>query len=236
MTGNFYGVGVGPGDPDLLTVRAINVLKTADVVCLPRSSTDNDSVAMKIAGPYIPGAAELVDIATPMTRDKAVLEKEWKRGAIKIADYLCQGKNVAFITLGDAMLFSTYSYLLKELLLLLPELTVQTVPGITSFAGAAAHLNIALAEGSEKLAIIPAVDEPADLRPILEQFSNVVLMKVAGKYDEIVDVLADLGLKDKAVYISKLGYPEQLVTFDLDSLKGLKQDYLSLILIKRGGL
>jgi len=236
MIGKFYGVGVGPGDPDLLTMRAINVLKTATVICLPRSSTDNDSVAMKVAGPYIPATAELVEIATPMTRDKAVLEKEWKRGAVKIVEHLRQGKNVAFITIGDAMLFSTYSYLLKEVRLLLPDVEVQTVPGVTSFAGAAAHLNIALAEGSERLAIIPAVDDPADLRAILEQFPSVVLMKVAGKYEEIVDLLNELGLKDKAVYISKLGYPDQFVTFDLDSLRGLKRDYLSLILIKREGL
>jgi precorrin-2/cobalt-factor-2 C20-methyltransferase len=236
LTGIFYGVGVGPGSPDLLTLRAINVLKTADVICLPRSGADNSSVAMQVAGPHIPKEVELVEIATPMTRDENLLKKEWKSGAKKIAGYLARGKNVAFITIGDALLFSTYSYLLKELLALMPEARIETVPGVTSFAGAAAHLNIALAEGTQRLAIIPAVDEPEDLVPILEKFPNVVLMKVATQYEGIVDVLDRLGLKDKAVFVSKVGYPDEFVTFDLDSLRGVKRDYLSLILVKREGL
>jgi precorrin-2/cobalt-factor-2 C20-methyltransferase len=218
-----------------LTLRAANVLKTVDVICLPRSSAENDSVAMKVAGPYIPATAELVEIATPMTRDKTVLEQEWRRGAAIIAGHLSQGRNVAFITIGDAMLFSTYTYLLKQVKALLPEVAVESIPGVTSFAAAAAQINIALAEGTEKLAIIPAVDNPADLRPILAAFPNAVLMKVAGKYGEIVDILAEMGLKDKAVFISKVGYPDQFITFDLDSVRG-KPDYLSLILVKREGL
>jgi precorrin-2/cobalt-factor-2 C20-methyltransferase len=236
MAGKFYGVGVGPGAPDLLTLRAVNVLKYVDVVCLPRSSTDNDSVAFKVAGQHIAATTELVEISTPMTRDKAVLETEWRKGAAIIASYLQQGKNVAFITIGDAMLFSTYTYLMNQVRQLLPGVEVESIPGVTSFAAAAAHLNIPLAEGTEKLAIIPAVDDPADLKPILEQFPNAVLMKAAGKYGEIVDLLDSMGLKEKAVYISKLGYPDQFVTTDLESIRNSKRDYLSLILVKRGGL
>jgi precorrin-2/cobalt-factor-2 C20-methyltransferase len=236
MTGKFYGIGVGPGAPDLLTLRAAAILQEVAVVCVPRSSADNDSVALKVAGPHIPAGAEIIEVATPMTRDKTVLETEWQRGATTIAARLAAGQNVAFITIGDAMLFSTYTYLLKKVQAILPDVEVESVPGITSFAAAAAHLNIALAEGGEKLAVIPAVDDPAALRPILAAFESVVLMKVAGKYEEIVDILAEAGLKDKAVFISKLGYPDQFVTTDLDSLRGQKRDYLSLILAKRGGL
>lgn len=236
MNGKFYGIGVGPGDPDLLTLRAAALLKTADVVCLPRSAADNESVARKVAGAHIGPGAEIIEVPTPMTRDKALLEAEWRRGAGKIAACLAAGKNVAFITIGDAMLFSTYTYLLKHVRALLPDVEVESVPGVTSFAAAAAHLDIPLAEGTEKLAVLPAVDDPEALRPLLAAFDNAVLMKVAGKYDEIVAVLGDLGLKDKAVFVSRLGYPDQLVTRDLDSLIGKKRDYLSLILIKKGGL
>jgi precorrin-2/cobalt-factor-2 C20-methyltransferase len=236
MTGTFYGIGVGPGAPDLLTLRAVTILKEVAVVCVPRSSADNDSVALKVARPYIPEGAEIIEIATPMTRDKKVLEAEWQRGAATIAAHLAAGQDVAFITIGDAMLFSTYTYLLKKVRAILPDAPIESVPGITSFAAAAAHLDTSLAEGGEKLAIIPAVDEPADLRPILATFESAVLMKVAGKYEEIVDILAEAGLKDKAVYISKLGYSDQYITTDLDSLRGKKRDYLSLILVKKGGL
>ncbi len=235
MTGKFSGIGVGPGDPGLLTLRAVELLKTADVVCIPRSSADNESVALKVAAAYI-GAAEIIEVPTPMTRDRALLEAEWRRGAETIATRLAAGRNVAFITIGDAMLFSTYTYLLKHVRAILPGVEVESVPGVTSFAAAAAHLNLALAEGTEKLAVIPAVDAPEALRPLLAAFDSAVLMKVAGKYEEIVAVLADLGLKDKAVYVSKIGYPDEFVTRDLDSLIGKKRDYLSLILIKKGGL
>jgi precorrin-2/cobalt-factor-2 C20-methyltransferase len=233
--GKFFGVGVGPGDPSLLTIRAAEVLKQVDVVCIPRSRAENDSVAMKVASAYIAETAEIMEVLTPMVRDAETLEAEWQRGAEKIAKYLLSGKNVAFITIGDAMLFSTYTYLLKKVREIIPGVAVESIPGVTSFSAAAAYLNAALAEGSEKLAIIPAIDDPEQLREIFAQFSNVVLMKVAGKYDQIVNVLAELGLKDNAVYMSRVGYPEQFVSFDLDSLRGTKLDYLSLLLVKREG-
>lgn len=233
--GKFYGIGVGPGAPDLLTVRAANILKAVDIVCIPKSSHDNESVALKVAGSYITDKTQIIEISTPMTRNTAVLTAEWERGAQLIAEQLSKGKDVAFITIGDAMLFSTYTYILKKLKVLLPNAAVESVPGITSFSATAAFLNQALAEGTEKLAIIPAIDNPDELRSILSEFPNAVLMKVAGKFDRIVDVLDDLKLKNKAVYVSKLGYPDQLVTFDLDSIRNTKRDYLSLILVKREG-
>ena len=233
--GKFFGLGVGPGDPGLLTVRATEVLRQADVICVPRSRAENESVAMKVAGAYIADTTEILEISTPMVRDTETLEAEWQRGAEKIAERLLAGKDVAFITIGDTMLFSTYTYLMKKVQAIIPGVAVESVPGITSFSAAAAYLNASLAEGSEKLAIIPAIDDPEDLREILSQFSNAILMKVAGKYDRIVSVLEELGLKDKAVYISKLGYPEQFVTADLDSLRGTKLEYLSLIFVKRDG-
>lgn len=236
MNGRFYGIGVGPGAPDLLTLRAVNLLQTVEVVCVPRSSAENESVALKVARPHIPAAAEIVEIHTPMTRDQAVLEAEWRRGAATIAAALRRGSNVAFITIGDAMLFSTYTYLLRKVREIMPEAEAESVPGVTSFAAAAAHLNVALAEGTEKLAVIPAVDDPAALRPVLDLFPNAVLMKVAGKYEEIVDILNEKGLAGKAVYVSKLGYPDQFVTGDLESIRKTRRDYLSLIIVKQGGL
>ena len=233
--GKFYGVGVGPGAEDLLTVRATEIIKTADIICIPRSSAEKESVAFKVASKYINPQAEIVEISTPMTRDQAILNTEWQSGAEKIVKLLKDGKTVAFISIGDSMLFSTYTYLLKKVQRSLPEASVESIPGITSFSATAALLNMALAEGNEKLAIIPAIDDPADLRTILKQFSNVVLMKVAGKYDEILDILNELGLEDKAVYMSKLGYPDQFFTYDLESLRGVKKEYLSLILVKQEG-
>lgn len=236
MKGKLYGIGVGPGSPDLLTLRAVQVLQQVDIICTPRSTLDNEVIALKVAGAYIPPTTEIIEVHTPMTRDKAVLEAQWQKGAEKIATYLKDGKTVAFITIGDAMLFSTYTYILKRVQALAPDAEVESIPGVTSFAAAAAHLNIALSEGNEKLAIIPAVDDAEQLRTVLDNFPNAVLMKVAGRYDEIVAILQEKGLQDKAVFISKLGYAEQFITYDLESLCGKKQDYLSLIVVKQGGL
>lgn len=234
MTGKFYGIGVGPGAVDLLTVRAANILKTVDVVCIPRSSVEKNSVALTVAKSYIE-TAEIIEIATPMTRDAAILDASWQAGAEEIAVRLQKGENVAFITIGDSMLYSTYTYLMKKVQLLVPDAVIASVPGITSYSASAAHLNLPLAEGTEKLVVIPALDEPNDLKEILRLFPNVILMKVAGKLSAMVDVLEELGLLDKAVYISKLGYADQFITRDLRSLKQKKLDYLSLIIVKQEG-
>ena len=234
MTGKFYGIGVGPGAIDLLTVRAANILKTVDVVCVPRSSAEKSSVALSVAKSYI-GQAEIMEIATPMTRDAAILDASWQTGAVVLAERLIKGQNVAFITIGDSMLYSTYTYLMKKVQALVPEVEIVSVPGITSYSASAAHLNLPLAEGNEKLVVIPALDDPQDLKAILALFPNVILMKVASQLPGIVEVLAELGLLDKAIYISKLGYPDQFITRDLRSLQQKKLDYLSLIIVKQEG-
>lgn len=236
MAGKFIGVGVGPGAADLLTMRAVNTLKNADVVCIPRSGKDNAVIALQTAGEYISPTVEILEINTPMTRDKSVLEREWQKGAAEIVKHLNAGKTVAFITIGDSTLFSTYTYLLAKVRTLAPQAQYESVPGVTSFAAASAALNMALAEGNEKLAIIPAVDDPAELDDILLRFPNAVLMKVAGKYDEIVTVLERNACLDKAVFVSRVGFEEQFITRNLPSLCGKKQDYLSMIIVKQGGI
>ena len=235
VLGTFYGIGVGPGDPELLTLKAAKLLHEVDIVCLPKSKEGADSVAKKVAGPHLRAQARLVEISTPMVRDTALLEEQWQKGAEEIAGFLKQGLSVAFITIGDSMLYSTYTYLMARVRRLLPEAPIECVPGVTSFSAAAAYLQEALAEGAEKLAVVPAIENPEEIRDVLERFSNAVLMKVAGQYDAIVTVLEELQLLDKAVLISRLGYPEQRICHDLASLRGQKLDYLSLILVKQEG-
>lgn len=236
MTGRLYGIGLGPGAADLVTVRAAELLKTVDAVCLPRSGAKQGSVALKIAGAYFKKNAEVIEIDTPMTRDRSVLEASWRQGAERMVEKLRGGSDIAFITIGDSMLFSTYSYLMKQVMKLAPEVQIESIPGITSFSASAAHLNIPLAEGEERLLIVPALNDPKELTDIFAAAQNVVLMKVAGQFDGIVAMLTQLNLLDKAVYISKLGYEDQLVTRDFNCLLGKKTDYLSLILVKQGGL
>lgn len=236
MTGKFFGIGVGPGAPDLITVRAREILARVPVVCTPRAHAEKEPVALRVVRSFLHPAAEVLEVATPMTRERHILQEKWRQGAQMIVQRLQQGQDVAFITLGDAMLFSTYTYLLQQVRQLLPAVTVESVPGITSFAAAAAYLNMPLAEGEEGLAVIPALQDPADLPDILARFPNVVLMKVAGRYDEIVATLTAAGLDERAVCVSRLGYADQAVTYRLQNWCGRKLDYLSLIIVKRGGM
>ncbi|WP_227766507.1 precorrin-2 C(20)-methyltransferase [Zhaonella formicivorans] len=235
MKGKFIGIGIGPGDPELLTLKALRLLQETEIICVPKAGKEKKSIAQKIIEPHLTGRQKIVELVMPMTKDKVELHTYWTNAAQKIMEYLRQGKNVACVTLGDASLYSTYSYLQKYITTLDPEIEVETVPGITSFAAAAARLNLSLAEGNERLGILPAVEDVSDLDNILDKFSNLVLMKVSAQFQEIVEALERKSLAHQAVMISRCGQPGERIVRDLPSQKGTKPDYLSLILVKQGG-
>jgi len=228
MSGKFYGVGVGPGDPKLLTLKAVDVLNSVQVVAVPKSRADRDSVALDIARCHLSAGVEILELNMPMTPDPVVLEMAWQAGAERVFDKLELGGSVAFLTIGDPSLYSTYQYILEKLRGIAPEVEVETVPGITSFAASAALINEPLASGNEPLLILPAVDER--LGKYLREFPNLVMMKVSRDFDRIVGELGDNA--KQGVFVSRCGSLQQTVVRDLDSLVGQKVDYLSLILAK----
>lgn len=127
--GILYGIGVGPGESELMTVKAVEILKTVDVIITPRTEKQ-ESVAFHIAKPYIPKHVEIMPIVFPMIPDMSVQEKAWKENRKSIGDILDQGKNVAFLTLGDPMFYSTYMYVYRALT---PDYRVETIPGVPAF-------------------------------------------------------------------------------------------------------
>ena len=228
MLGKFYGLGVGPGDPKLLTLRAVEVLNCVPVVAVPKSRGDRDSVALEIAKHHLSPAATILELTLPMTPDQVILEMAWQAGAELIFEKLQEGQDVAFLTIGDPSLYSTYQYVLAKLQGIAPDLEVETVPGITSFAASAAVLNSPLAAGDEALLILPSVDDK--LGHYLREFPNLVLMKVSRDFERI---LAEIQEADKeGVFVSRCGSETQQVVKDLNSLVNQKVDYLSLILVK----
>jgi len=235
VKGKLYGIGVGPGDPELITLKASRILGQVPVIFLPRSAADKDSVAFGIVRDFVPETTTLVDLILPMSSDPDVLSQGWRTAAAKMATYLKEGRDGAFITLGDSVLFSTFTYLVRALRELDPELVVETVPGVTSFSACAAGLNISLAEGDETVAVFPVVGEAVDVRGVLERFDNIVLMKVAGQLGEVIDLLQEQGLDQQTVFASRCSTDKQRYVFDLESLRGEKRDYLSLMLVKKGG-
>lgn len=231
-----YGIGIGPGDSELITIKARNILSSADYIFVPQSKADRDSVAYNIVKPFIKEQVEIVPLLLPMTKDMEKLQEAWRQGAAEIKSYLKEGKTGAFITLGDCMLYSTYTYLLKELSKIAPDLAIENIPGITSFAAAASKLTIPLAEAEESLAIIPALKDFESIRTLLEFHDNVVFLKVAPNIDSLIAGLKEMGLLANAVFISKCGHPDQQIVYDVEQLAGKQLEYLSLMIVKKGGI
>ncbi len=227
--GKFYGVGVGPGDPRLLTLQAVDVLQSVDLVAIPKSKLDRESVAWDIAKAHCPANVRLVELEMPMTSDQQVLAKAWQDGAQTLLTELKQGKSVAFITLGDPSLYSTYSYLLNILQYDLPQEYIVTVPGITAMSAAAAKINLPLATGDEPLLILPSTEDVGEFL----NFPNLVLMKVSRRLPEILTLLEERD--KKAVLLTRLGQAGEKIRWEPNpqDFKADKIDYLSLLLVKK---
>ncbi len=234
MKGKFFGVGVGPGDPELITVKGRRLLEECDVVAFPCSAGDRESVALSIVKPYLRPGKERLALDFPMVRDYKGLRVHWKTAAQKVMDRLTAGKTVVFITLGDPTFYSTYGYLVRTLKGLGSGVPVETVPGITAASAAAAVLDESLVEGGERLAVLPAPDRPEELDEIVDRFDSIVLLKVNRTYNRLVTWLADRDLDGQAVFLSRVGQQGQVVEWGPAPKEGHKIDYLSLVIVKQG--
>lgn len=230
MVGKLYGVGLGPGNPELMTLKAARILGSVDVICTPKSSEDKESIALSIAKAHIKNA-KIIQPIFPMSKDVKKLEKSWDEAAEMIFSELKQGRDVAFITVGDPLFYSTYSYILKKMKEKHSEVEVETIPGVTSLSACFAQLNLPLAERSEKIAVLPAAYGLRELKE-LANFDVIVLMKVSRNFDKIVETLEKAGLKENATFVSRCG-SKDFFSSNLDSMLGKKIDYLSMIVIKR---
>ena len=189
MKGIAYGVGVGPGDPELMTLKAIRLIRENDVIAVP-GKVAQEAVAYKIAAAVVPELAqkELVPIYMPMIRDRALIDREHQKAAKRVEGILDQGKNVVYITLGDPTVYCTFSYI--QHYLEADDYRVELVPGISSFCAAAARLNLPLVEWDEQLHVVPAVHR---LDHALEQPGTYVLMKSASQMAAVKEMLRKSG-------------------------------------------
>lgn len=235
MSSRLIAVGVGPGDPELITVKGVRALREADIVIAPTADPGSPSIARGIVRDLVdPKRQHVIEQVYPMQRDAAGLEEAWAASAREVAALVSEGLTVAFVTLGDPSLYSTFRYLHRHLRRSHPEVPVEIVPGVSSIHAAAALADFPLALGDERLAILPATCEEERLRSALEEFDTVVLMKVSRVFPRLKALLAAAGLKEKAVYVRRVGLPEQTVVRDLDAVTEGDLDYLSLILVRKG--
>lgn len=225
MRGIAYGVGVGPGDPELMTRKAIRLIRECGVIAVPGQVAE-ESVAYQIAAAMVPELRdkELVPVYMPMVKDRALLEEQHRRGARVLEQYLDRGRDVVFLTLGDPTIYCTFSYL--QHILEADGYTVALVPGVPSFCAAAARLGLPLAEWDEPLHIVPAAhraEEPLSRR------GTYVLMKSASHMAEVKALLRQSG-RD-AVCVENGGMETEKVYRGVEEIPD-EAGYFSLIIAK----
>jgi precorrin-2/cobalt-factor-2 C20-methyltransferase len=231
--GTLYGVGVGPGAPDLMTLRSVRVLHSVPVIAIPRRSEYSPSLAWEIARPNVgevPGQERLF-LTFPMTKDPELLRPAWDVAFAQIGDRLERGLSVAFITEGDPLVYSTFIYLLRESAERWPGVPVEIVPAVSSITAVPAVTRTPLADGQERIAILPATYGVDDLSEVLRRFDTVILMKVGSVMPNVVEALEREDLVDRAFYVSKATTAQQRIVHDLRSLRNDRCDYFSMVVV-----
>lgn len=231
--GKLIGASLGPGDPELITRRAWAALQSGARWIYPVKKAEESSYALSIVergGLAVP--ADAVELVFPMTRDAEALTKAWVRAAAQTVELLAEGRDLVFLVEGDASTFATFGHLARVARELAPEIEVETIPGVSSFAAAAATAGMPLAEEDETLAIIPAAYGTGVIDHMLDEFDTLILLKVKPLLDEVLDLLERRGLLATSCFIEKVGSPDERIIRDLASLKGGKVNYLSLLLVQ----
>ncbi|MBK5274515.1 MAG: precorrin-2 C(20)-methyltransferase [Desulfuromonadales bacterium] len=231
-----YAVGVGPGDPELLTRKAERILRQADVILAPISRPGEASVALDTVRKFLDERRqEIILHQFPMTSDRTRLIPAWQEAAALIAARVAAGQDVAFITIGDPLLYSTFIYLLRIFRETCPQIAIEIIPGISSINTAAAAAGVTLAEAEERIAIIPATAGMDKVVEALVTYDTVVLLKVKPLFGELLEVLGRMGRGQSSVFVERVGSPRQKVLTGLAEMAGHNPDYLSLMIVKQPG-
>jgi len=229
-----YAIGVGPGDPELLTRKAEKVLRRADVILAPVSNPAEASVALETIREFIDEERQQIIVHQfPMTSDRSRLIPAWQEAAGLIAGHAQAGREVAFITIGDPLFYSTFIYLLRILHEQWPDLPVEIIPGISSINAAAAQVPLPLVESEEKMAVVPATAGIEQIAAALARFETVVLLKVKPLYADIMELLRQTGRQGSTVFVERVGSPRQIILTDFAEISAYSPDYLSLLIVKQ---
>ncbi|WP_157949968.1 precorrin-2 C(20)-methyltransferase [Vallitalea okinawensis] len=233
MSGKLYGIGVGSGDPEEITIKAVKTIEKCDAIIVPLSMRGKRSQAYRAIESYLANQ-DIIEMYFPMITDKKVLFEQWDKNINELVTHLEEGKQLGFVTIGDVSIYSTFAYIMdgvKE-----KGFDVELISGIPSFCSIAAKRGKSLCEWDEPLLIYPSNYQTDKIEYYLKEFDNVVLMKAAKAFDQIVDQLEEQQLLDQAYMITKCGYEEEEICKDLISKKGTKINYLSTIIVnkKRG--
>ena len=234
------GIGVGPGDPDLLTVKAVKAIQNADIIMCPASKEDRPSIALSVVSSIIDESQnqEIIKLIFPMTKDKDILENTWKKNSKIMAEKVLSGKNVVYLTVGDPFLYSTWIYMHKDLRENYPEMKINVIPGIVSMFTFASKVGVSIAEGAEKVAIIPSCYDLSSVKEIAKNSESMIFLKDGRYFDQVIDVLKESGFPDDSIFAigQDLGTEKEIVrklTLGEVNDKTLTTKYFSILVVKR---
>ena len=249
MSGKLYVIGVGPGDPELMTLKAARILREVPCIFVPKGREEGSSLALSIVqGAVSTEGKEIMELHFPMVKtaphpgplprgergasSAEDLDMKWNEATTTILSLLDRGRDAAFVTIGDPGIYSTFFYLYDRLLERRPSLEIEIVPGISSINAAAARAGMYLGLGDERIAILPA-NYLNSLQETLGQFDTVVLMKVNKVFDTVKDVLAGMNLTAKAAYVARAGMADEKVFKDIRQVREEDLNYFSLLIVRK---
>ncbi|MGG3956147.1 precorrin-2 C(20)-methyltransferase [Bhargavaea massiliensis] len=233
MIGTLYGIGVGPGDPELLTVKAFRRLKEAHVIAYPKKANGSKSYAQQIIDAYFSSEEKhMLGLVFPMTKNEDVLRKKWDETADAVWEYLRAGKHVAFVTEGDPLLYSTWIHFMRTMQMKYPDVSIEIVPGISSMNGAAARLQLPLADGDETVAIVPARDDYDAMKKVIETHDCVIFLKVAKVMSLLLAILREMNITNKAAVVTKVTSHEEVI-WNIEQLEQVSLPYLTLMVVRK---
>ncbi len=230
----FYGIGVGPGGSGLIPYAAYEALQDADIILTPKGKEANISIAkLCLNGLSIP-ETKFQTIIYNMDTESDSLKAHYEAMAQHILNELNQNKIVAYLTLGDSLTYSTYSYTLQSLLKLCPDLPFKTFPGITSYSAIASFFNFPLGQGKERLLILPCPEDSLSLKADIESHDLVILMKIGYRLPMVIELLKIMNIAQHCVFASRLGLPGEFTCNDVSKIdQNEKLDYFSTMLIRK---
>ena len=228
--GKFYGIGVGVGDPENMTVKAVKKLCDVDVIVLPEAKGGEGSTAFEIVKEYLKENVEQLFLEFPMIKDVEARKVFRKNNAETIIKELEKGKDVAFLTIGDPMTYSTFTYVLEYIP---DDIEVETVAGITSFNSIAARLNVPLMIGDEDLKVV-SVNKKTDIYKEIENSDNLVLMKISRNFEKIKRAIMETGNTHNVVIVSDCGKENEIIYRNIEKVENVP--YFSTLILKKGGI
>ena len=233
-------VGCGPGDPELLTVKAVNAIKNADVIMCPTSKEGKPSMALSVVSSLIDQQKkpEIVNLVFPMTKDSDILKNTWEKNSQIIAESSLSNKKVVYLTVGDPYLYSTWIYLNREISVKHPEIKITVIPGIVSMFTFASKVGISLAEGAEKMAVIPSCYDLTKVKEIAKNCDTMIFLKDGRYFDQVIDLIREAGFSADSICAigQDLGTDHEIVrklTLGEVTQDTLTSKYFSIMVIKR---